>query len=211
MRKPRTSVYLHFTKPDSQAVTKGFAWLRVALQALDTRHARLAIGAKADLDRGLADILDAQRIRQFKKHDELPWDGMLLQLMTLQRSATGWDGPVLALYPSARLLDAIDDIERVPAVCVISCDRVETQSWIYRWNASVLDLQNPLPAWNLPSFSNPVVNLPEPTVIKKKRPTQSRLALAARLAFLQEAFPPYEHEYTSPPSAGFLCFYTHCS
>ena len=157
MRKPRTSVYLHFGKPDSQAVTKGSAWLRGALEALGRQHALLAVGAKADLDRGLADILDARRIRQFKKHLELPWDGMLLQLMTLQRPATGWDGPALALYPSARLLDAVDDIERVPAVCVIACDRVETQSWIYRWNASVLDLQNPLPAWDLPSFSNPVV------------------------------------------------------
>lgn len=83
--------------------------------------------------------------------------GISVHLLTLQSGATYWAGPVLVVDPTRRLLNRVDDVEGVRAVGVVSWNWPEVQAWTQRWNAGGLDPQNPLPAPQLPPFSNAVV------------------------------------------------------
>ena len=83
--------------------------------------------------------------------------GIRFHLLTLQFGETYWNGPALVVDPTMRLLNRVDDIEGVQAVGVVSWNWAEAEAWVQRWNASALDPQNPLPAPQLPPFSNPVV------------------------------------------------------
>jgi hypothetical protein len=158
MRRPRSSVYLPSESITPQAIRQGLAWLGAAVgQARSKLKALVAVRAKAHLQSVLAGVLPGPKIKQFQKNEFVQVHGVPLYPMTLQLEKTYWDGPVLVVDPSARLLDAVDDLEAVPAVCVVSCNRAEVQGWIYRWNAGLLDPHHPLPSSNLPAFSNPVV------------------------------------------------------
>ena len=158
MCRRRSSVYLHSEKRNPEAVIKGLAWLCAAVQQAPGRpKALFAVRAKAHLDKVLADVPPAPWILEFKRSKFLKIRGIPVHLLTLQSGETYWDGPVLVVDPIVRLLNRVDDIEGVQAVGVVSWNWAEVQTWIQRWNASGLDPQNPLPAPQLPPFSNPVV------------------------------------------------------
>jgi len=57
--------------------------------------------------------------------------------MTERKTPSGWEGgPVLAAYPTKRLLDMIDDLPLVTDVFVVPWVKDEVSGWVKKWGAS---------------------------------------------------------------------------
>lgn len=58
-----------------------------------------------------------------------------MSILTEKEARYSWDGPVLALYPSSKLLDKIDGIPGVTSVLVVPWLEIEVDPWIKTWLA----------------------------------------------------------------------------
>lgn len=147
------SWYVETEGPQEKALQLGLEWL------LKQSHpaALLAVPSKQILKRSvLESVLTARGAKNLAKHNELTVGGCRIKLMTERLTCYSFDGPVLAVYPSSRLLDSVDSLAGVTAVLVIPWTALEVHPWIRAWNARALGASAPPPD---PEFSNPVVKV----------------------------------------------------
>lgn len=158
MKVKRSSLFIKTEGPDESAIIKGLAWL-VGLGNNDVskRSALLAVPIKRNLDGVISSTIGEAVTKSLAKGEKVSIKSSTLSLLTERLSVYSWAGPVLAIYPTKRLLDKIDGLIGVTDVLVIPWALVSVQYWIDTWAA--LELGVDTQSRHSKRFSNPVVEV----------------------------------------------------
>jgi len=158
MKRERSSMYIRFQLGERhQAIVEGLAWLmQLAKSDASRSSALLAIPSLLNLRGDISSVIGNKAVTAFNKGQTV----MLSNLVRLSLLAEGkvlysWNGPVLAVYPTKRLLDRIDNLPGVTDVLVIPWTIQGVQYWIDTWGAIELGSASQVAARK--PFSNPVV------------------------------------------------------
>jgi hypothetical protein len=158
MKPQRSSIYIHFQPGEyHQAITKGFAWL-IELAKSDTgkSSALLAVPAQSTLRGDISSVIGDKAVTSLTRGHTVTLNNLVkVSLLTERIVLYSWNGPVLAIYPTKRLLDKVDSVTGVTDVLVIPLTIQEVQYWIDTWAATELGA-TPQVATRKP-FSNPIV------------------------------------------------------
>jgi hypothetical protein len=158
MKAQRSSLYIKTEGVNEQAIAKGLAWL-VALGNNDVnkRSALLAVPLKANLQDAISSVMRETNVKRLGKGEKVTISNSNVQisLLTERKTIYSWDGPILVIYPTKRLLDKIDGLTEVTDVLVIPWTLEEVQFWVDTWSAIELGA-NPQAKTAKP-FSNPIV------------------------------------------------------
>ena len=158
MKRERSSIYIHFQPGEyQQAIINGIAWL-IQLAESDTskRSALLAVPTLLNLRGDISSIIGDKAVTRFNKGQTVILNNLVeVSLLTERKNLYSWNGPILAIYPTKKLLDKIDSLPDVTDVLVIPWNIQEVQDWIDTWAATELGAA-PQVATRKP-FSNPIV------------------------------------------------------
>jgi hypothetical protein len=158
VKRKRSSIYIHFQPGEyQQAIIKGIAWL-IQLAESDTskRSALLAVPTHSNLRGYISSVIGDKAVARFNKGQTVILNDLVeVYLLTERKVLYSWNGPVLAIYPTKRLLDKIDSLPGVTDVLVIPWTIQEVQDWIDTWAATELGAAHQV-ATRKP-FSNPIV------------------------------------------------------
>jgi hypothetical protein len=131
-------VYIPSYGPDPSTVRTGLAWL-----AQRGRPALIAVSQKSNLDGVIKDVIGDGAMKVLAKGDPLSIGGVQAILLTERDRRLSWNGTILAIYPSRKLLDKIDALH-VDDVLVIPWTEDEVRYWIDTWSAqSILATSDP--------------------------------------------------------------------
>ncbi|RJQ65746.1 MAG: hypothetical protein C4519_27325 [Desulfobacteraceae bacterium] len=142
-KKERARFYINSEGPDESAIGIGIKWLaEIGKDNPKKRKSLFAINQLHELEDGsiLADFLGDKRARQLRQSKQIEFkdDFSMNLFLARQRDLYSWNGPVLALYPTAKLLDKVEDLYEVTDILVISRRIEEIQPWIYTWGVPEL-------------------------------------------------------------------------
>jgi len=143
----RTSSYLEVNGNGLQDIVSGFAWLiKLAQTDLSKRSALLAIPLLKMLEVDIAPILGRQAVAGLASGNEYRIETLLtLTVMTERKPRREtWPGPILAVYPTRKLLDIIDGMSEVTDLLVVTRKVWAIQYWINTWRVAPLGA-SPLP------------------------------------------------------------------
>lgn len=158
MKRERSSIYIHFQPGEyRQAIIKGVAWLvQLAKSDASKRSALLAVPTHLNLRGDISSVIGDKAVTRFNKGQTVMLKDLVeVSLLTERKVLYSWNGPVLAIYPTKRLLDEIDSLPGVTDVLVIPWTIQEVQNWIDTWAATELGAAPQVAARN--PFSNPIV------------------------------------------------------
>ena len=158
MKRERSSMYIHFQPGEYQhAIAKGLTWLmQLAKSDANKRSALLAVPTVSNLRGDISLVIGDKAVATFNKGQTVLLDNLVeLSLMTERKALYSWNGPILAIYPTKKLLDQIDSLPGVTDVLVIPWNIQEVQYWIDTWAATELGAA-PQVTTRKP-FSNPIV------------------------------------------------------
>lgn len=156
-KKNRVSVYIKSQGPNIQAIKKGLSWLISICNSTQKCNALLAFLGKSQFRRVMSEVIDERVVKALAKGEriKLPNSPVELSLLTERQRFYSWDGPVLAIYPTKKLLDKIDGLFGVTHILVVPWYLEEIQFWIDTWSAH--ELGSPPPKAKKRLVSNPVV------------------------------------------------------
>jgi hypothetical protein len=146
--------YISSHGPDTEALRAALAWLGERARSSGTGSGLLVVSGKGNLEGTLETVLGRNAVSQLGKDNRVRIGGTTIELMTERIKRSSWAGPVLALYPTERLLGLIDGIRGVSDVLVVPWLAEEVVPWIRTWSARELGSTAEAPA---PAFSNPTV------------------------------------------------------
>lgn len=158
MKTERSSIYIHFQPGEyHQTIIKGVAWLiQLAKSDASKSSALLAVPVHSTLRGDISSVIGDKAVTSFNKGNAVMLNNLVkVSLLTERTVQYSWNGPVLAIYPTKRLLDKIDSLTGVTDVLVIPWTIQEVQYWIDTWVATELSAA-PQVATKKP-FSNPIV------------------------------------------------------
>lgn len=158
MKTERSSIYIHFQPGEyHQTIIKGVAWLiQLAKSDASKSSALLAVPVHSTLRGDISSVIGDKAVTSFNKGNTVMLNNLVkVSLLTERTVQYSWNGPVLAIYPTKRLLDKIDSLTGVTDVLVIPWTIQEVQYWIDTWVATELSAA-PQVATKKP-FSNPIV------------------------------------------------------
>jgi len=158
VKRERSSMYIHFQPGEyQQAITKGITWLmQLAKSDANKRSALLAVPTLSNLRGDISSVIGDKAVTTFNKGQTVLLNNLLeVSLMTERKALYSWNGPILAIYPTKKLLDQIDSLPGVTDVLVIPWNIQEVEYWIDTWAATELGAA-PQVTTRKP-FSNPIV------------------------------------------------------
>ena len=131
MSSKRSSYYIESHGPSSTAIGAGLAWLNQS----GSKSTLVAVNGLAVLD-SLTPVTSDAFVKTLKKDKSARLNtNLVVSLLTEKETRYSWDGPLLALYPSPKLLDKIDGITGVTSVLVVPWLATEVEPWIKTWSA----------------------------------------------------------------------------
>lgn len=135
---PRSkSLFIESEGADHSSIKSGFEWL-IANSRANRKNPLIALNIKKNLD-ALSSFIDEHTIRNLKARGSVTLSGGLeLSMNTIRDHKDVWDGPVLVLWPTKKLLDKIDSMYEVTEALVIPWGLETVRPWIRMWNAKVL-------------------------------------------------------------------------
>ena len=142
----RTTSYLEVKENGLQEIITGFAWLiKLAQGDSSKKSALIATPLLKTLEDDVAPILGKQTVALLAEGNEVNIDVILkLTLMTERKTRDSWPGPILAVYPTRKLLELIDGLSGVTDLLVISRRIWSIKDWVDTWRVSPLGV-SPLP------------------------------------------------------------------
>ena len=137
MTPDRASYYIDVEGSNEEAVRLAFAWLQQAAQShAQAPVALLVVPIKDTLKRSFAaTVLTEAQVRALQKGQRIAIVGGELELATERKMPYSASGPVLALYPTQKILDGIDDMHGVTEVLVVPWLRRHVEAWVNTWQA----------------------------------------------------------------------------
>jgi len=140
MTTNRSSFYIDSEGGTSDALARGFDWLEeLACENPRKRHALVAHPAKSGVLKVLWPVIGDDAARALVKNGVVRLSsGVEASLLFERRHMHLWEGPVLAVYPTKRLLDMVDQLHGVTDVLVIPWRLEEVLFWIKAWEAMPL-------------------------------------------------------------------------
>lgn len=156
----RRKLYISSYGPMEEPIKQGFVWLWDTAVRENTLRAYLAVPTLRNLDGVVADCLGNAFVKELKrdKRMSVSHEGASLTIGLLTERIdpySSYQGPALVLYPNARLLEKMDDHDKVTDVLVVPWIMADIEEWIQIWNAQELGAGDQQP--NEPAFSDPVV------------------------------------------------------
>jgi hypothetical protein len=108
--------------PDAASLKRGLGWLEAEAERRPGATAWIATASKAAVRRGVvAAVLGASVARALAAGRAVPYSRRRELKLVTDRNlpARGLDGPVLAIYPTRRLLDRLGRLPGVAALAVV--------------------------------------------------------------------------------------------
>lgn len=146
--------YTNSHGPDIAALRSAFEWLVREMQTSTSRSGLLAIPGKGNVEGAIETVLGSAAVKQLTKNNSVRSKVGTLELMTEKVRRSAWAGPVLAVYPTPKLLEVVDNLHGATAVLVVPWLRDEINPWIRIWAARQLGSAD---AQTEQVFSNPTV------------------------------------------------------
>ena len=141
VKRERSSIYIHSQAGEYQhAIMKGVTWLmQLATGDANKRSAVLAVPTVSNLRGDISSVIGDKAVATFGKGQTVLLDNLVeVSLMTERKTLYSCNGPILAIYPTKKLLDQIDSLPGVKDVLVIPWQIQEVQYWIDTWAATEL-------------------------------------------------------------------------
>jgi len=155
----RRRYYIHTEGPDEDAMRFAFAWLLESVKREQTAvTALLAIPAKDNLRGVITQVIGDDMARHLASGKAVPLEesGSDILLITQRIKLTRWrGGPVLAVYATKELLDALDELHGVTEMAVVPWRLAEVQYWVDTWAPQ--ELRGMGPAAQPTQVRNPVI------------------------------------------------------
>ncbi|MCY4020012.1 MAG: hypothetical protein OXG39_11445 [Chloroflexi bacterium] len=141
-------------------IKQGFVWLWDTAVRENTLGAYLAVPTLQNLDGVVADCLGNEFVKELKRDKRMmvSHEGASLTFDLLTEridTSSSYQGPALVMYPNARLLEKMDDDDRVTDVLVVPWIMADIEEWIQIWRAQQLGMEGE--QLREPEFSDPVV------------------------------------------------------
>lgn len=141
MKPQRSSIYIRFQPGEyRQAIRNGFAWL-IQLSKSDTSKsaALLAAPTQSTLRGDISSVIGDKAMSNLTRGHAVTLNSSAkVSLLTERTVLYSWNGPILAICPTKKLLDKIDGLIGVTDVLVIPWILQEVQYWIDTWAATEL-------------------------------------------------------------------------
>jgi len=153
----RKSLYINSEGPNKEAISKGLYWLLQTCNSNNQDKALIAVPVKNNIlpPSVISEVIGIQAAKSLVKKKAVKLENVDVKLLTERESIYSWNGPILAIYPTKKLLDKIDGLRDVTDVLVIPWSMDEVKFWINTWSAN--ELGKPESDLKKISLSNPVV------------------------------------------------------
>ena len=131
----RKSLFIKSQGPDKTSVKKAFSWL---VQNSKPRGF-IAIHGYGNLDGVIRNVIGDAATKALRSQGRLADSKTEILLVTQNKLIyDAQNSPLVAFFPSAKLLDQLDSIENVSAMLVVPYRLSEVEPWIRTWNATEL-------------------------------------------------------------------------
>ena len=135
MKEQPTRAFLNTDSCNQYAIRLGFQWLSMLHDEDPKKNRALIAGCtKRVLADFLACCFSDNVVRKFMRETTMMYDGIQLSILTEKSRMYEWKGPILAIAPTQKVLDAIDNLYFVTDVFVIPYTLNEIDCWIRTWN-----------------------------------------------------------------------------
>jgi len=153
----RKSLYINSEDPNKEAIFEGLDWLLQTCNSNNQNKALIAVPRKDDIlpPSVISEVIGIQAAKFLVRNKTVKLGNIDIKLLTERESIYSWNGPILAIYPTKKLLDKIDGLRDVTDVLVIPWSMNEVKFWINTWSAN--ELGKPESSVKKFSLSNPVV------------------------------------------------------
>lgn len=136
MPRSGKSFYIENVGPHDGPLTQGLQWMIQSAQ--ESGEGLVAVNQPQNLG-NLSWSSHASVFNALASAGKCSVGGVALSLMTLRsKDIYHWDGPILVVYGSAKIRDAVDSLDGKGDVLLVPWDREEAQSWIDTWGANEL-------------------------------------------------------------------------
>lgn len=137
MSKNRKSLFIRSHGPDVGTLKQGLVWLgRLTESDPAKRKAAIAIYTKGQLSgTTIETVLGTPACKALAKGQAVGFGKASLSLITARERIYSWNGPILAVYPPKKLIDALDDLTGVTDMMVVPWTMEEIEFWIKAWGA----------------------------------------------------------------------------
>ena len=144
-RNKRNTFYIDITKKENEiTIIEGVKWLLAIMDQFNHSTGLLAIPVKKLLDNRSVittalNKLDRTIVKEFLKNNKVQFSSRVeLILFTEKIRIYNFTGPILAIFPTKKLLDKLDDLYGVTDILVIPWYMDEVREWIRTWAAREL-------------------------------------------------------------------------
>ena len=123
---------------DRNAHVNGFKKVLELCVSLSHNAVILHLPTKEHL-RQLSNLLDQTTIRKLNKDNYATWNNITFTLKTERLEIINWvEDIVLSLYPTSRMMDNLNDLNRAKAIVVVPWIDKERDVWIKTWNPEII-------------------------------------------------------------------------
>jgi hypothetical protein len=131
--------YINVASGDEADFSQGLAWLVAKCRTNQKNKAILAVPSKGALGGVIENVLSRGIVNRLALNKEVfLQDNIRLEVITENQDIYGLDTPILAVFPTKKLLDKIDSVSGSQHVLVIPWSIDEIRYWIDTWNVSAL-------------------------------------------------------------------------
>lgn len=140
MSSTRKSVFIRSHGPDKDALRRALAWLaRLSEADITKRKVALAVDGKAQMSANtIVEVLGEAACKALAKGQPVTFGKATLSLVIQRDRLQSWTGPILAAFPSKKLLDKLDGLQGVTDIIVVPWTMEEAEFWIQAWGAEEL-------------------------------------------------------------------------
>lgn len=150
----RASFYVESTGANDQTLLRGISWLNEVSAQQGAGVALLAVSQLSNLGGVISSTIGAASAARLKTDKRTALSSTLqLELLTEKDHRYDFQGPILVVYPTHKLLDKVDALSKVTAVCVVPWIMEDVRAWVQTWGAERLMLPGELAAASAPSPS----------------------------------------------------------
>lgn len=128
----RNSYFINSLANDEKAIQLGIAWI----DNLDHNTGLLAVPGQDNLTGTISQVLGNTFVSKLKKGNSITISNNTK--LSLLKKISEFNGPIIVIYPTPKLLDKIDDMYNVTDVLVIPWLFEEIIPWIKGWGAKEL-------------------------------------------------------------------------
>lgn len=147
--------YIDVEAPGAAQMRPAIVWFLERIASSPDRRGLLAVPGKGNLTgTGIETLLGSAKTKKLSRDNKIQIQSVVIELMTQKINPHYWSGPVLAVYPDKKLLDAVDSLQTPSDILVVPWLRREGTEWAQTWGARELSSSaDPSPK----QFSNPMV------------------------------------------------------